>query len=92
MLMGDMNGRVCSNEIAGVVGKWDVDGINRNEEHLVDICAERGLLLTNIFFQHRLKHRYTWRRRDERDEQKSVIGYIAVEERIKKGCVGCTGG
>ncbi len=35
VLTGDMNGRVGS--IAGVVGKWGVDGINENGEHLVDM-------------------------------------------------------
>ncbi len=29
-LMVDMNGRVGRKEIAGVVGKWGVDGINEN--------------------------------------------------------------
>ena len=84
VLLGDMNGRVGSSEIAGLVGKWGVDGVNENGEHLVDICAERGLFLANTFFQHKQIHRYTWRRRDERGEQKSVIDYIAVDERLKK--------
>ncbi len=61
-----------------------MDGINESREHLVNVCAERELFLTNTFFQHRLVHRYTWRRMDERDEQKSLIDYIAVDERIKK--------
>ena len=84
VLMGDMNGRVGSNEIAGVVGKWGVDGVNENREHLIDVCAERGLFLANTFFQHKLIHRFTWRRRDGRGEQKSMIDYIAVDDRIKK--------
>ncbi len=50
----------------------------------MDVCAERGLFLANTFFQHRLIHRYTWRRRDERGKQKSMIDYIAVGERVKK--------
>ncbi len=82
--MDDTNGRVGRNEIDGVVRKWGVDGINENGEHLVDVCAERGLFSANTFFQHRLVHRHTWRRMDERDEQKSLIDYIAVDERIKK--------
>ena len=65
VLIGDINGRVGSNEIAGVVRKW---GINENEEHLVD-CAERVLFIPNTFFQHRLIHIYSWRR-NERGEQK----------------------
>ncbi len=84
VLMGDMNGRVGRNEIAGVVGKWGLDGINEIGKHVVDVCAERGLFLANPFFQHRLVHRYTWRRIDERDEQKSLMDYTAVDERIKK--------
>ncbi len=84
VLMGDMNGRVGRNEVAGVAGKRSVDGVNEKGEHLVDVCAERGLFLANTFFQHRLIHRYTWRRRDERGEQKSMINYIVVDERIKR--------
>ncbi len=53
----------------------------------MDIYAERGLFLANTFFQHRLIHRYTWRRRDESGEQKSMIDYIAVDERIEKEVV-----
>ncbi len=71
-------------EVAEVVGKWGVDGVNENGEQLVNICADKGLFLANTFFQHRLIHRYTWRKRDERGEQKSMIDYIAVDERIKK--------
>ena len=84
VLMGDMNGRVGSSEVAGVVGKWGVEGVNENGEHLVDMCAERGLFLANTCFEHRLIHRYTWRRGDGRDEQKSLIDYIAVDDRLRK--------
>ena len=42
------------------------------------------LFLANSFFQHKIIHRYTWRRRDEMGEQKSMIGYIALEEKLKK--------
>ncbi len=44
-----MNGKVCGNEVAGVVGKWGVDGVNENGEQLVDVCAERGLFLLKYF-------------------------------------------
>ncbi len=80
-LIGNMNGRVNSNEIAGVVGRWGVDGVNENGEHLVDICAERGLFLANTF-QHKLIHKYMWR--DEKGEQKIMIDYIAMDEKLKK--------
>ena len=51
---------------------------------MVDICAEKGLLLANTFFEHRMIHRYTWRRRDAEEEQKRLIDYITVDERLKK--------
>ena len=71
VLTGDMNGRVGSNEITGVEGKWGVNGINENGELLVDNCAERGLFLAQTF-QHKLIHRCMWRGRDEKGEQKSM--------------------
>ncbi len=56
-----------------------VEGVNENGEHLVDVCAERGLFLANTF-QHKMIHRYTWSRRDERGDQKSLIEYTAGDE------------
>ncbi len=49
-LLGDMNARVGSTEIGGVVEKNGVDGVNGNGHYLVDICAERGLFHSNTFF------------------------------------------
>ncbi len=65
---------------AGVVGGWGVEGVNENGEHLVDICAERGLFLSNTFFQHKMIHRYKWARGNER----SMIDYITVDNRLRK--------
>ncbi len=42
VVIGDMNGRVENNEIAGVVGKWDL-GVNEDGEHMVDTYAEKGV-------------------------------------------------
>ncbi len=44
------------------------------------ICAERGLFLSNTFFQHKMIHRYTWARGNER----SLIDYIAVDNRLRR--------
>ena len=60
VLFGYMNGRVGNSEVAGVVGEWDVDGVKEKGEYLVGGCAERGLLLANTFFQHKVIHRHTW--------------------------------
>ncbi len=64
--------------VTSVVGKFSADGVNNNEQYLVGICAERGLFFANIFFQHKMIHRYTWARGNER----SLIDYIAVDNRM----------
>ncbi len=46
----------------------------------VDICGETGLFLSNTFFQHKMIHRYTWARGNER----SLIDYIAVDNRLRR--------
>ena len=75
-----MTVRAGSKEIGGVVGKYGVEGMNENGQYLVDICAERGLLLANTFLQHKMIHRYTWARGNER----SLIDYIAVDNRLRR--------
>lgn len=65
------------------MGGQDVDGINDNGQYLVDVCAERGLFLGNSFFQHKLIHRYTWARGNER----SLVDYIAADNRLKQDVV-----
>ncbi len=59
VMLGDMCGRIGNSELAGVVGKWGTEGVNENGEHLVDVCAERGLFLANTYFQHKMIHQYT---------------------------------
>jgi len=84
IVMGDMNAKVGDERIDEVVGKWGVPGKNENGDNLVDICAERGLFLANTCFQHKMIHRYTWRRGSGQNEQKGLIDYIAVDSRLKK--------
>ena len=86
IVMGDMNARVGDESVEEVVGKWGVPGRNENGEWLVDVCAERGLFLANTFFQHKMIHRYTWRRGRE-DEQKGLIDYMAVDKRLRRDVV-----
>jgi len=83
ILMGDMNAKVGSDVIGCIVGKWGVPGVNENGECLVDLCSERGLFLSNTFFEHKMIHRYTWRRVNGNEEQVSLIDYISVDERLR---------
>ncbi len=38
----------------------------------------------NTFFQHKMIHLYTWRRREHGEKEKGLIDYIAVDERLRK--------
>ena len=82
-VMGDLNAKVGCEEVDDIVGKWGVPGVNENGECLVDLCSERGLFLSNTFFEHKLIHRYTWRRLDGNDEQKGLIDYVVVDKRLR---------
>ncbi len=57
-----------------------MEGVNENGQYRVDICAERGLSLSNTFFQHKMIHGYTWARGNER----RLIDYIAVDNRLRR--------
>ena len=82
-VMGDLNAKVGCEEVDDIVGKWGVPGVNENGECLVDLCSERGLFLSNTFFEHKLIHRYTWRRLDGNEEQKGLIDYVVVDKRLR---------
>lgn len=60
-----------------VVRRWGVEGVDG--QCLVDVCTERWLFLVNTF-QHRMIHRYIWRRGSER----SCIVCIAKDHRLKR--------
>ncbi len=45
---------------------------------MVNECAERGLFLANTFLRHKIIHWYTWRRREDGEEEKRLIDYTAV--------------
>ena len=85
VLLGDMNAKVGSVEIERIVGKWGVDGVNENGEHLVGLCAERRMFLANTFFQHKQIHRFTWCRAEGSSrEQKSLIDYVVLDESMRR--------
>ncbi len=50
-----------------------------NGQYLVDICAERKLFLANTF-QHKMIHRYTWAKGNER----SLIDNISGDNRLRR--------
>ncbi len=84
MIMEDMNAKVGGESIDKIVGKWYVPGRNDNGDSLVEVCAVRDLFSTNTCFEHKMIQRYMWRRGNSQNELKELIGFIAVDKRLKK--------
>ena len=79
IVMGDFNGRV-----GGRRPPWETylgphsdssRECNNNGEHLLNLCVEHGLFLTNTFFKHRPSHTQTWYKWNE-ISQTSQIDFI----------------
>ena len=54
---------------------------------LLDLCAEKGLVVGNTVFEHKDIHKYTWVGEEERGGR-SVLDYRIVDERLRKGLIG----
>ena len=82
IVMGDMNAKVGDREREGVIGKFGVPGVNENGERLVEVCAERRMIVGNTWFQKKLIQKYT--REGEAGQERSLIDYVLVDERNKR--------
>ena len=69
IVLGDMNAKVGDHEREGVIGKYGVPGVNENGERLIEVCAERRLIIGNTRFQKKLIKKYT--RGGENGQEKS---------------------
>lgn len=53
----------------------------------LDVCPGRGMMVTNIFFQHKVTHRHSWKvergRGYEREVRKALLHYLGVVGRIR---------
>ena len=82
IVMGDMNAKVGDREREGVTGKYGVPGVNENGDRLVEVCAERRMIVGNTWFQKKLCQKYT--REGEGGQERSLIDYVLVDERNRR--------
>src|ERR1700755_3177614 len=59
-LLGDLNARVGVRRVNRVIGPFGVDGENENGIEMVGMCAARGLMIGNTWFENKENHKYTW--------------------------------
>ena len=74
VVLGDLNARGGERQVDGITGMYGVPGENENGEWLVELCAERELVIGNTWFKKKLCHKYTW----ERGDQKSLLDYVLI--------------
>ncbi|XP_071512677.1 uncharacterized protein [Panulirus ornatus] len=97
IVMGDLNAKVSNVAVEGIIGIHGVFSVvNGNGEELVDLCAEKGLMIGNTWFKKRDIHKYTYVSR--RDGQRALLDYVLIDRRAKERLLdvnvlrGATGG
>ena len=82
IVAGDLNARIGNEEIKGITGKFGLEGItNANGHKMLQLCAERGLMVGNTLFQKRRGRKYTWT--SGVDGTRAVLDYILVDKRMR---------
>ena len=73
-IIGDWNGKVGSQEIPGLTGKYGLGVQNEAGKRLTEFCQENALLIANILFQQHKRQLYTWTSPD--GQYKNQTDYI----------------
>ena len=60
-IRGDWNGKIESQEIPGVTGKFGLGVQNEAEQRLMEFCQENTLVIANTLFQQHKRRLYTHR-------------------------------
>jgi len=79
ILAGDFNGRIGNQPLPECIGLYGEQGTNHTGATLRYFCAFNKLKITNSFYRHKDKHKFTWKARGT----KSVIDYIIINDRLK---------
>ena len=82
VVLGDLNARVGSEVVDGVVGRYGVEGRNVSGESLLDMCIEQELVVGNSYFKKKSVNKYTWVRVDAgRMVDRALMDYVLVSRR-----------
>lgn len=80
VIAGDFNARVGSSPAvyieAGVAGRHGVGVRNSSGDQLLNFCLKNRLCVTNTFFSHPDRHKYTWQH--PRSKKWHVLDYVLI--------------
>ena len=78
-IIGDWNGKVGSQETAGVTVKFGLEVWNEAGQRLIELCQENSLVIANTLFQQHKRRLYTWTSPD--GQHQNQIDYILCSQR-----------
>ena len=81
VIMGDWNAVVGEGAEGKCIGKYGLGKRNSRGEKLAEFCERRELILTNTWFQHEKRRRYTWK--SPGDMARYQLDYIMVRHRYR---------
>ncbi|XP_008486054.1 craniofacial development protein 2-like, partial [Diaphorina citri] len=87
ILMGDWNAAVGEGEEAPFVGPYGLGNRNERGNRLIEFCAKNKLIITNTWFKHHKRRRYTWK--SPGDIIRTQIDYIIVKQRFRNQIKDC---
>ena len=81
VVMGDWNATVGENKDGEHIGKYGLGKRNERGDRLAEFCKEHKLIITNTWFEHPKRRRYTWKAPG--DTARYQIDYIMVRTRFR---------
>jgi len=81
LIMGDFNAVVGEGGEGKEIGAHGLGKRNDRGQTLVDFCKRMGMMVTNTWFEHENRRRYTWKRPG--DTGRFQIDYILVKQRYR---------
>lgn len=61
IIMGDWNAVVGQESLEHIIGNYGLGNRNERGDRLIDFCSKHELLITNTYFNHHPRRRYTWK-------------------------------
>jgi len=87
IIMDDRNDVVGEETLGHIIGNYGLGNRNERGDRLIDFCSKHEFLITNTYFKHRPKRRYTWK--IPGDINRYQIDYIMVKKRFRNQVKDC---
>ena len=85
IVLDDFNGWIGDEKRNGITGGFRVERVNGNGGRMINFCVDRGICVSNTFFEHKSVHKYTRVEVDRNGtEVKSLIDLVLVNKEMLK--------